>query len=472
MSQQPDLVIAGGTVVNADGRQHAHVVIQNDRVVRLVDAKHPAPFARRTIDADGRLVIPGGVDGHCHIAQITGRYRTIDDFAIATTAALWGGTTTVMDFGIPRDVSETPLAAAQNKLELAKTARCDVALHASVLAWDDTTAVQLEQLRRLGIPSVKMYTTNRGTTMADGDTILRVMHEVSKYGGLVYMHAEHDATVVDCTRRHAESGHIHVRDLAGTRPAFVEETSVREVLAMAEYTGANVYFVHQSTPRAVDLVDRARERGLTAYSETCPHYLALDDTVYAGDFPEWFSCCPPMRDKRTVAALRRRIAGGSIDTVSSDHSCYDWSQKKERMDDLRRMPHGLPGVETRMPVTYNSLVRELGLSVERFVDVFAATPARINGLSRKGTIESGYDADVVVLDPDESRRVDGAALHMGTDFSPFHGRELIGWPQVVVSGGRVVVADGKFHDPGPVGRYITRTVGTASCDVNTAPRIA
>lgn len=472
MSQQPDLVIAGGTVVNADGRQRAHVVIRNGRIAQLVDARHSAPAADRVIDADGRLVIPGGVDGHCHVAQITGRYRTTDDFAITSTAALWGGTTTIMDFGIPRDLSETPLAAAQNKLRLARTARCDVALHGSVLAWDDTTASQLAQLRQLGITSVKMYTTNRGTTMADGDTILRVMHDLRQHDGLVYIHAEHDATVVDCTRRHAEAGHVHARDLPHTRPEFVEETSVREVLAMAEYTGADVYFVHQSTPGAVDLVDRARARGVTAYSETCPHYLALDDTVYDGDFPEWFSCCPPMRDKQTVEALRNRLAAGSIDTVSSDHSCYDWSQKKEHVDDLRLMPHGLPGVETRMPVTYTNLVRELGLPVERFVDVFAAGPARVNRIPRKGVVAAGYDADVVVFDADASRTVDGAALHMGTDFSPFHGRDLAGWPQVVVSGGRVVVADGRFRDPGPVGRYLPRPTDADGDDLDDTTRIA
>ncbi|MDP9884587.1 dihydropyrimidinase [Sinomonas atrocyanea] len=459
-----DLVIAHGLVVNATGRRRAHVVVDAGRVTAVVDAAEPVPAARRVIDATGRVVVPGGIDGHCHVAQVTGRWRTLDDYAVTSAAALWGGTTTIMDFGIPRDADETPLEAAANKLALAAEARCDVALHGSVVDWDETVPAQLEELARLGIRSVKMYMTNRGSTMADNDTVLKVMREMVRLDGLTYIHAEHDAMIVDCTQEHADAGAIGIGHLHETRPELAEEASVREVLAMAEYTGAPVYFVHQSTPGAVDLVAEARARGLEAHSETCPHYLVLDDGVYSSRFPEWYACCPPMRSAETVAALRERFADGSIHTVSSDHSCYDLTQKRERTDDIRQMPHGLPGVETRMPVAFTALAEgwdgadahDGGGLLERFVDLFAAAPARINALPGKGAIAPGFDADLVVFDPSEARTVDGAALHMGTDFSPFHGRSLRGWPQHVVAGGRVVLDDEGFHDPGPVGRVVQR----------------
>ncbi|UUL76882.1 amidohydrolase family protein [Pseudarthrobacter sp. Fe7] len=230
---------------------------------------------------------------------------------------------------------------------------------------------------------------------------------------------------------------------------------MKETLAMAEYTGAPVYFVHQSTPGAVDLVSQARERGLEAYSETCPHYVTLDDTVYASTFPEWFACCPPMRSAETVAALKERLVSGAIHTMSSDHSCYDLSQKRERTDDVRAMPHGLPGVETRMPVTFTAMT-SAGATVEQFVSAFASEPARINAVPGKGRIAEGFGADLVVFDPAEERPVNGAALHMGTDFSPFDGQALTGWPAVVVSNGRVVLDADGFHDPGAVGRFINR----------------
>jgi dihydropyrimidinase len=455
MSHQPDLVITNATVVNSTGRQEAHIVVHEGRIAALVDAAQPVPAADRTIDATGKLAIPGGVDGHCHVAQVTGRFRTLDDYRTTSTAALWGGTTTIIDFGIPRDAQETPLAAVLHKKELATQSRCDVALHGAVISWDETVPWQLEQLAAEGVRSVKMYTTNRGTTMADGDTILKVMREMVRLDGLAYIHAEHDPIIADCTEQHAQDGRIGIEHLHRTRPELAEEISVKETLAMAEYTGAPVYFVHQSTPGAVDLVSQARARGINAYSETCPHYVTLDDSVYASTFPEWFACCPPMRSAETVAALKERLASGAIHTMSSDHSCYDLSQKRERTDDVRAMPHGLPGVETRMPVTFTAMT-SAGATVEQFVSAFAAEPARINAVPGKGRIAEGFDADLVVFDPAEERTVNGAALHMGTDFSPFDGKALTGWPAVVVSNGRVVMDADGFHDPGAAGRFIHR----------------
>jgi len=456
MNEIADLVIAGGTVVNADRRELAHVVVKDGMIKAMVDARSPIPETRRVVHAEGKLVIPGGVDGHCHVAQVTGRYRTLDDYATTSTAALWGGTTTLLDFGIPGDDSESPLQAARNKRELARMARCDVALHGSVITWDDTVPKQLDELVAMGICSVKVYTTNRGTTMADDDTILQVMHAMAKIGGLVYIHAEHDPIIVDSARRYAQAGHTSIHDLHRTRPPVSEEASVHEMLGMAEYTGAAVYFVHQTTPLAVDLIRRARDRGIQAYSETCPHYLALDDSVYEGLDAALYACCPPLRDTVSATKLRARLARGDVNAVSSDHSCYNSTQKRERMDKIQRMPHGLPGVETRMPTTYTVMVRDLALPVERFVDVFAASPARINQLPHKGVIATGYDADLVVFDPDTTRHVQGSTLHMGTDYTPFEGRELAGWPETVVSNGRVVLDDRTFDDPGPVGRFLRR----------------
>ncbi|MCP1413801.1 amidohydrolase family protein [Paenarthrobacter sp. A20] len=456
MSHLPDLVIAHGTVVNSFGRRAAHVVVDGGIITELIDAAEPVPAAVRTIEAHGLLVIPGGIDGHCHVAQVTGRFRTLDDYRTTSTAALWGGTTTIIDFGIPRDAQETPLDAVLNKKRLAAESRCDVALHGAVVSWDETVPWQLEQLAAEGVRSVKMYTTNRGSTMADGDTVLKVMREMVRLDGLTYIHAEHDAIISDCTEQHAADGRIGIEHLHRTRPQLAEEVSVKETLAMAEYTGAPVYFVHQSTPGAVDLVAKARGRGQEAYSETCPHYLTLDDTVYGSAFPEWYACCPPMRSAETVAALKDRLAAGSIHTVSSDHSCYDLSQKRERTDDVRYMPHGLPGVETRMPVTFTALVTESGGSVEDFVEVFSAGPARINAVPQKGAIVEGFDADLVIFDPATQQTVDGGALHQGTDFSPFDGKTLNGWPAVVVSAGRVILDEDGFHDPGPVGRFVAR----------------
>lgn len=469
-----DLLITNATIVNAESTVQGHIAITDGRITALYQSATSAellPEAARTLDAGGRTVIPGGVDSHAHVEQVTGAYKSLDTYETASIAALWGGTTTIMDFGIPADSSETPLEAAENKMRLAVVSRCDVALHGAVIDWDDTVPAQLERLAELGIRSVKMYTTNRGSTMANGDTIVKVMREMVRLDGLTYIHAEHDPIIVDCLEQHglgqhsleqhsleqhSTSGAVPAERLHHTRPELAEAASVAEVLSMAEYTGAAVYFVHQTIPEAVAMVQDARSRGLEAYSETCPHYLTLDDEVYASEFPEKFACCPPIRSRETVEALLKRVRAGEVHTISSDHSCYDLEQKQSRSDDVRFMPHGLPGIETRMPVAFTTLVTEQGMSIAQFVELFAAGPARINRLAGKGIIAPGYDADLVIFDPEEVRVVDGQALHMATDFSPFDGMELAGWPSTVVMGGRVVLHGGEFTDPGPTGRFVQR----------------
>jgi dihydropyrimidinase len=180
----------------------------------------------------------------------------------------------------------------------------------------------------------------------------------------------------------------------------------------------------------------------------------LDSGVYDGPHPERYVCCPPLRAPETVADLRARALVGDVDALGSDNCCYSTEQKLEHRDDVRLMPNGLPGVETRLPVTWTTLVVEAGMPVERFVAMFSTNPARLNGLAGKGVIAPGADADIVVIDPAVRREVRAADLHMPTDYSPYEGRQLAGWPSVVISAGRVVVDEAGFHDPGPVGRTL------------------
>jgi len=200
---------------------------------------------------------------------------------------------------------------------------------------------------------------------------------------------------------------------------------------------------------------RARQRGVPAFSESCPHYLVLDESAYSGDHPERFVCCPPLRDRATVDELANRLEQGFLGTVGSDHCCYDSAQKALRSSDVRIMPNGLPGVETRLPIIWDAFVTSGRISPERFVALMSANPARLNGIfPRKGTIAPGSDADLVLLDPNETRVVRAEDMHMETDYSPYEGRQVTGWPTVVVSRGRVVLAGGRLDDPGPVGEFL------------------
>lgn len=448
-----DLVVYGGTVVNATGSTPATVVVSGGRIQSLLDPDLPLPENARAVDASGGLVIPGGVDPHCHIGQRLGEYAALDDYEQASRAALWGGTTTVIDFAIP-DPGQSPLDAVIERRALAQPSRCDTALHGCVVAWDDSTAGQIEQMVALGVRTIKLFTTYRDVVMAGPDTILEVLRALHHHGGLGYVHAEANHLIEDAQGLARAAHRGGARDMGMTRPEVAESAAVAQVLATAEHLGAPVYFVHQTTAEAVDLVRAARRRGVRGYTETCPHYLTLDESVYAGDHPERFVCCPPIRNTDTVTRLRSRAVLGDVDALGSDHCCYSTTQKLEHHHDVTRMPNGLPGVETRLPVTFTQLVEHGGMSLERFVAMFATNPTRLNGLPLKGTITPGADADLVVVDPTRRRTVTSADLHMATDYTPYEGRELTGWPSTVISAGRVVVDEDGFHDPGPVGRTL------------------
>ena len=454
MGAAPDLVITGGTVVTDSWSGLASVVVVGERVEALLDPSVDveALGAARVIDASGQYVLPGGVDPHCHLAIPLGAFLTLDTFESASLAALAGGTTTVVDFAIPV-VGQDPVAALDEKLAMAVESRCDYAFHGVLNAHpanvDDVVSAFVDR----GVRTIKLFTTYRGELMVSIETIESVMRALSAVSGLTYIHAEENAAIEAAQAVAAEQGRIDARGMAASRPAEAEEQAVVEVLAAARRAGAPVYFVHQSIPSAVDLVAEARSEGMHAYSESCPHYLALDDSCYDGDHPERFVCCPPIRDASTVAVLGQRLADGMVHTVGSDHCCYSSGQKEQASHDVRIMPNGLPGVETRMSVTWNEFVRPGLITPEDFVRVMSSNPARLNGLyPRKGTIEPGADADIVVFDPNETRTVAIGDLHMHTDYTPYEGRSVTGWPTTVVMRGRVVVHGGVVTDPGPTGR--------------------
>jgi dihydropyrimidinase len=456
MDMTADLVIAGGTVVTADWSGPATVVVRDGRIAALLAPDVPTAGlgATRTVDASGQVVMPGGVDPHCHVAVPLGEFVTLDSFESASLAALAGGTTTIVDFAIPTP-GEDPMAALAAKRALGAAARCDYALHGCITSISTDVAEVVQNFAAAGVRTVKLFTTYRDLLMVGVDTIAAVMSALQRVGGLTYVHAEANDIVESSQEEAVRAGHIDASGMAATRPTTAEERAVAEVLAAAERTQSPVYFVHQSSPGAVDLVIQARQRGLLAFSESCPHYLVLDDSSYEGAHPERFVCCPPLRDRATVDALGQRLSMGFLDTVGSDHCCYDSAQKLLRADDVRAMPNGLPGVETRLPVMWDAYVTTGRIGPRRFVELMATNPARLNGLyPRKGTIAPGSDADLTILDPRISRPVRAGDLHMQTDYTPYEGRKVTGWPTTVVSKGVIVLDNGELLDPGAVGEFL------------------
>jgi dihydropyrimidinase len=446
-----DLVIRNGTVVGPESALRADVVIAGGRVHALAEPGTPVPGAVAELDATGRLVLPGGVDPHCHVGFTSGVYTTLDDYGQATAAAVFGGTTTIADFAIPRP-GEVPLDVARAQQAKAVGGWCDSALHGCVVDWDDTVPAQLREMAAMGVLTVKMFTTYRGETMASDDTIYKVMKELQTLGGMAFVHCEANHIIEEQQERSAASDRIAARYHRETRPPVAEAASVSNVISMAEALGTAVYLVHQSTPDCLALAAAARLRGVSVFSEAVTHHLVLDDGKYAGEHPERFVCCPPLRPRPLVDAMAAGLWNGSITTIGSDHCCYDTQQKASAMQDVRAMPNGLPGVELRIPVVFSEFVRRLGLPPERFVELCCTAPAQANGIwPRKGELLPGSDADVVIWDPDAIRRVQAGDLHMATDYSPYDGMDVTGWPETVLVRGQVVMDRGRLQPARPGG---------------------
>jgi dihydropyrimidinase len=450
----PELIVRGGTVVDARWSGRADIIVAAGRVQAIVEPGTADEAGVEVIDATGRLVLPGGVDPHCHVGFTSGSYTSLDNYAECTTAAIFGGTTTIVDFAIPRP-GEVPAEVAWTQRAKATQGLCDSALHACVVEWDSTVPQQLADLAGAGIRTVKMFTTYRGESMANDDTILRVMATLRELDGMTIVHCEANHIIEDVQQHCAASGRIDASHMANTRPPLAETASVAEVLAIAESLKAPVYFVHQSTAEAVELVAGARRRGMSAFTESVAHHLLLDDSRYLGPEAERYVCCPPLRPRASVEALSRHLFTGEITTVGSDHCCYDLDQKRSSRQDVRTMPNGLPGVETRLPTIFSQHVVGRGLPVTRFVELTSANPAKTNGIyPQKGCLLPGSDADLAIWDPGFEWDVTTSALHMATDYSPYEGIRVTGIPQTVIVGGRVVIRDRELIDPTPHGRAV------------------
>lgn len=451
------VAIRGGTVVNADWSWPADVLIADGQIAAVVEPgrrveDRAADFTE--IDASERLVLPGGVDPHCHVAFTSGEYTTRDDYYEATRAAIAGGTTTIVDFAIPRP-GEQPLAVAERQRAKARDGMCDSALHGCVVEWDGTTQSQLEELVRTGIVTVKMFTTYRDETMASPTAMLNTMKVLRPLGGLVYVHCESNHLVEDRQEELARSGELSSAHHHQSRSELAELASVSEVLALADHAKSPVYFVHQSSAAAVELAIEARKRGMRAFSESVAHHLLLDDSKYSEPDAELYVCCPPLRAKSTVDALTRHLFTGGITTVGSDHCCYDSAQKLSSKNDLRKMPNGLPGVETRMPLLFSHFVLEKHLPIERFVELTSTNPARLNGIyPRKGAVLPGSDADISIWSREGSHVLSSNDLHMATDYTPFEGSVVRGTLETVLVKGQVTLRQGEFLDSTARGEHV------------------
>jgi dihydropyrimidinase len=460
------ILIRGGTLVDRGGVRAGDVLVHGESIA-AVGLSLEAPGAR-VVDASGALVIPGGIDAHTHFDLPVGAVRSADDFGSGTVAAACGGTTCVIDFaGGGRETPDDALLEWHAKA--AGRAVVDYSLHLTVTAVPEEEG----QARRLfssfaarGVTSVKLYMAYPERLMVDDATLGRALAAGAATGVLVCVHAEDGLEVERRKTEALAAGLTGPAAIPRVRPPQVEADAIRRGAALARRERAPLYVVHLSSEMGLGAIRKAAQEGATVLAETCPQYLLLTADRLSGP-PEDaanFVCAPPLRADGDRRALWAGLADGSVQVVATDHCPFTVADRRRgtagRADewaDFTEIPGGLPGVETRLSLTYQG-VRDGTLTLERWVDAVAGAPARLFGLwPRKGSLQPGKDADIVLFDPAATRRLGAAALHMRTDHNPFEGTEVVGWPALTMCRGRVAAREGEPMEVEPGwGRFVSR----------------
>jgi dihydropyrimidinase len=451
-----DLIIKNGTVITATDTFKADVGISNGKITHV--AREIAEQAGETIDATGLLVFPGFIDVHTHFQLPFMGTVSADDFENGSKSCACGGVTTYIDFAIQgkgKSLFET--VEARRKQADAHT-YIDYSLHMGVTDVSDHVLAEIPKIIESGIPSFKLFMTYRKEGfMVDDGILLAVMEIVRDSGGIVGVHAENAAVLEYYIDKFVKEGKTAPPWHGRSRPNFVEAEAIKRVIYFTELTGSRLYIFHMSTGEGAYLVGEAKGRGAMVFSETCPQYLLLTDEKYEGEDGIYYPTSPPLRRSADNAALWRGLSNGSIQVVATDHCSFTKEQKMMGKDVFTKIPNGLPGIETLVPIMYSEGVVKGRMSVNQMVALLSSNPAKLFGLHpRKGTIAPGTDGDIAVYDPSKKVTLSHKTLHMNLDFNPFEGLEVTGWPKYTISRGRVLYRDGEFKGDTSHGQFIPR----------------
>jgi dihydropyrimidinase len=444
-----DLVIRGGTVATAADTMRCDVGIRGGGVAALGQG---LGAGAREIDARGLLVLPGGVDSHCHIEQRSSAgVVCADDFYSATVAAAFGGTTTVIPFAAQHKGQSLRHVVAEYHEAAGPKAVVDYAFH--LIISDPTPEVLGQELPALiqdGYTSFKVYMTY-DLLKLDDRQMLDILAVARREGALVMVHAENHDMIKWLAERLIERGLAAPRHHATSHARLAEGEATHRAVALSQLLDVPLLIVHVSAAEAIAVIRDAQTKGLKIYGETCPQYLFLtaDDLDRPGLEGAKFCCSPPPRDHAAQQAVWTGLQNGTFQVFSSDHAPYRFDQtgklpKGERTS-FREIANGVPGIELRLPLLFSEGVNAGRLDLNAFVALTATNHAKLYGLyPKKGTIAVGGDADIALWDPTREMTITAALLHDNTGYTPYEGRRLTGWPVTVLRRGQTVVEDGKL----------------------------
>jgi dihydropyrimidinase len=451
------VLIRGGRLVTPAGEIGGDLRIRGERIDE-VRAGLTAEPGEEVLDAAGLYVLPGVIDPHTHFAMDTGTERSADDFETGSASAAAGGVTSYLNFAVQRPGLTFGQAVEAVRNEAEGHSHVDFGIHLNVTRLDRGWEADLERVVDQGVSSAKVYTTYKGTVFyADDWTIYRLMERSGPSGLLVQMHAENDDMLTGRRRELVASGRTALAFHGESRPPVAESEAVARGLFLSRATGSPIYFVHLTNPLSVDLVAEARAAGQTALAETCPHFLCLDESVYAGPNAVRYLMTPPIRSRELQAGLWERLSSGRFDSIGSDHCGYSLEQRGSPGSFTEVSSPGVPGTETALPLLYTFGVRAGRLDMAGLVRLLSEGPARIFGLwPRKGALRVGADADLALFDPTAGGPLRLEELHSAAGYSPFEGLQLAGRVRTTVCRGRVVFDTGRVLGDPHWGRFLER----------------
>ena len=454
-----DCVIKGGNVVTPSGSFIGDLGIVGEHIVAL--AEELDSTGARVIDAVGHHVLPGAIDVHVHLELPFCGTVSADDYRSGTRAAARGGVTTVIDFAIPpaggslNDAADIWMQKAKGKSLI------DYTFHICITRW----AEQRDQIAGMvarGFTTFKEFMIYESEGwQSDDRALFGTLEQMREHGTMLLVHAESARVLDELIARHhtpALMKEYGARLHAMTRPNFIEAEAIQRAVQWSEVTGGQLYIVHMTTAEGTDIIRAAQARGVPVLAETCVQYLVLDDSVFARDDGHLFACCPQLKKPKDSARLWDGLRRGEVSVISTDTCTFTREQKAMWNGDWTKIPMGMPGLETLLPLTYTRGVLEGRLSLEEMCLKLSTNPARIMGLDpRKGAIRVGADADLAIIHPTRTHTVSPSTLETNADWSPFDGWELAGFSRTTLSRGEVIVDDYTVVGREGRGQWLSRT---------------
>jgi dihydropyrimidinase len=451
--------IKGGTVVTADRSYRADVLTVDGRIAAIGE-KIEAPTGVEVVDAGGCYVMPGGIDPHTHMELPFMGTVASEDFFSGTTAAACGGTTMIIDFVIPNPKQDV-MEAYRAWRGWAEKSAADYSFHVAITWWDDSVHKAMETLtREHGVNSFKHFMAYKGAIMADDEVLVNSFTRARELGAVCTVHAENGELVFHLQRELVKKGILGPEGHPLSRPPEVEGEAADRAIRIAQVLDVPLYIVHTSCEDALKAITRARLEGQRVFAEALAGHLLIDDSVYRNpdwDFAAHHVMSPPFRPKQHQEALWRGIQAGMVQTTATDHCCFCTPQKRMGHNNFTQIPNGTGGVEDRMHVLWHHGVNKGRLTANEFVAITSTNAAKIfNIYPRKGAIEVGSDADILVWDPEKRRTISKNTHHQKIDFNIFEGMTVQGINVVTLSQGKVVYKDGDVRTVKGAGRYVNR----------------